>query len=375
MLPLEGTRIIDLTTVAMGPLASQWLGDFGADVIKVEGPGGDTTRSTGPAAEPWMAATFLGSNRNKRSVLLNLKKERDRAQLLTLVDTADVFMHNIRPQKLEGLGIAPHQLTSRNPRLVYASLNGFGKDGPYGGRPAYDDIIQGMSGCVDLMRRQTGTPQYYPTIVADKTTGLIAAMSILAGLYGRNATGRGTVIEIPMFECMAGFNLVEHLFGQVFRPARGAAGYPRVLSPNRRPYRTTDGTVCVLPYTDAHWRDFFHAAGRSELSHDPRFSSQKTRTENIDVLYQLLAEIVSGNSTEYWLEACERAGVPAAPVIPIEKLADDPHLVAVDFFSSLDDPVLGEIRLPGVPILFDGQRPPCRMPPRLGEHNAELFEH
>ena len=373
-LPLKGIRVIDLTTVAMGPLASQWLGDFGADVIKIEPPGGDSTRGTGPSIEPGMAAMFLSANRNKRSVVLDLMREEDRGALAELIDGADVFMHNVRPQKLAKLGIEPARLMKRNPQLIYAGLHGFGEAGPYGGRPAYDDIIQGLSGCADLMRRQTGEPLYFPTITADKTTGLIAAMAILAALTGRAASGRGSIVEVPMFECMAGFNLVEHLYGRHFAPPQGDTGYPRVLSRHRRPYRTRDGHICMMPYTDTQWRAFFEAAGAPDAAADPRFATISMRTTHIDALYALAAELLEGQDSAYWLEACERIGVPASPVLSLDELIDDPHLNAVGFFATLHDPVLGNIRMPGVPILFDGERPPVHMPPRLGEHSREILK-
>jgi crotonobetainyl-CoA:carnitine CoA-transferase CaiB-like acyl-CoA transferase len=373
MLPLKDIRVIDLTTVAMGPLASQWLGDFGADVIKIEAPGGDSTRQTGPSIEQGMAAMFLSSNRNKRSVVLDLKRPDDSAALARLIDGADVFMHNIRPQKLAKLGLDPEKLLERNPRLIYAGLHGFGEAGPYGGRPAYDDIIQGLSGGADLMLRQTGVPQYFPTIAADKTTGLIAAMAILAAITGRATSGCGAIVEIPMFECMAGFNLVEHLYGRQFIPPLGEMGYPRVLSRHRRPYQTRDGYICMLPYTDAHWRSFFAEAGAPEHTDDQRFVTINARTANIDALYELTASLVALESTEHWLGVCERAGIPASPVLSLEDLIDDPHLRDVGFFSTLHDPSLGDLLMPGVPVLFDGQRPPVRMPPRLGEHNDEIL--
>lgn len=373
MQPLAGIRVIDLTTVAMGPLASQWLGDLGADVIKIEAPGGDSTRHTGPSIGAGMAAMFLSANRNKRSVVLDLKRPEARDALARLVDGADVFMHNVRPQKLAKLGLEPERLTERNPRLIYAGLHGFGEAGPYGGRPAYDDIVQGLSGCADLMRRQTGEPQYFPTITADKTTGLIAAMAILAALSGRAASGRGSIVEVPMFECMVGFNLVEHLYGRQFDPPQGEMGYPRVLSRHRRPYRTSDGYVCMMPYTDAHWRAFFQEAGASEHATDPRFAGMAARTANIDQLYELAGDLIAKHSNSYWLAACERIGVPASPVLSLDDLLEDPHLDAVGFYAKLHDPVLGDLRMPGVPVLFDGQRPQVALPPRLGEHNHEVL--
>ena len=371
--PLAGIRVIDLTTVAMGPLASQWLGDLGADVIKVEAPGGDSTRQTGPSIEPGMAALFFSTNRNKRSIVLDLKSESGREALLTLVDGADVFMHNVRPQKLAKLGLAPDALQARNPRLVYAGLHGFGEAGPYGGRPAYDDIIQGLSGCADLMGRQHGEPGYFPAITADKTTGLIGAIAILAALTGRASSGRGSVVEIPMFECMTAFNLVEHLYGYQFDPPLAATGYPRALSRDRRPFKTLDGYICMMPYTDAHWRAFFHEAGADALIGDPRFGSISMRTAHIDALYERVSSLLLTKSSSDWLAACERLGIPAAPILSLEALLADPHLREVGFFSTLHDRAVGAVRMPGVPILFDGERPKITLPPRLGEHGRQIL--
>lgn len=374
--PLAGIRVIDLTTVAMGPLASQWLGDFGADVIKVEAPEGDSTRRTGPSIEQGMATLFFGVNRNKRSIVLDLKTESGRDALLTLIDSADVFMHNIRPQKLGKLGLGADALLARNPRLIYAGLHGFGEAGPYGGKPAYDDIIQGLSGCADLMGRQGGTPKYFPSVTADKTTGLIAAMAVLAAIVGRASSGKGSVVEIPMFECMAAFNFLEHLYGHQFDPPIASTGYPRALSPDRRPFKTADGYICMMPYTDAHWRDFFQEAGADEYLADSRFCSIATRTAHINELYELVSSLLLKRRSTDWLETCERLGIPAAPILSLEELLDDQHLAEVNFFNTLNDPVLGDVRMPGVPVLFDGQRPKVSLPPRLGEHSREiLLEH
>jgi crotonobetainyl-CoA:carnitine CoA-transferase CaiB-like acyl-CoA transferase len=374
MLPLSGVRVIDLTTVAMGPFASQWLGDLGADVIKVEAPGGDSTRHTGPARETNMASVFLGTNRNKRSIVLDIKEHTAQRALLALIDSCDIFMHNIRPQKLKNLGLEPDTLRERNPRLIYAGLHGFAESGPYGGKPAYDDIIQGLSGCADLVRRQTGAPGYFPTIVADKTTGLIAAIAILAALRGRDVTGRGSFVEIPMFESMVAFNLMEHLYGEHFDPPLAAAGYPRVMSPHRRPYETKDGYICMMPYTNAHWRAFFEEAGATHHTSDPRFADMSTRTTNIDALYGLAADYIRINSTAAWLDICNRRHIPAAPVLSLEELLSDPHLQATGFFKSITHPTTGSVRFTGVPVLFDGERPEIKPPPQLGEHTRAVLE-
>jgi crotonobetainyl-CoA:carnitine CoA-transferase CaiB-like acyl-CoA transferase len=321
-----------------------------------------------------MGAIFLGVNRGKRSVVLDLKQAHDRDALLRLVDDADVFMHSIRPQKLRALGLDPDTLRARNPRLVYAGLHGFGEDGPYGGMPAYDDIVQGMAGCAALMERQTGQPQYYPTIAADKTCAQVATHAILAALFARERTGQGCYVEVPMFEAMAAFNLVEHFYGHHFVPPRGDCGYPRVLAAHRRPYRTTDGHVCLMPYTDVHWRRFFEEAGMPEAAADPRFASIGQRTRHIDALYALSAQAIATRSTAQWLATCERLEIPAARMNELEDLERDPHLQATGFFRDHEDATLGHVRFPGSPVRIDRRALPARMPPRLGEHTEEVLK-
>ncbi|WP_432262113.1 CaiB/BaiF CoA transferase family protein [Cupriavidus sp. TMH.W2] len=379
MLPLAGIRVVDLSTVVMGPYASQWLADLGAEVIKVEPPEGDSTRRTGPATEPGMAAIFLGVNRSKRSVVLDLKQPAAQAALDRVLAGADVLMHSMRPQKLTALGLAPDAVRQRHPELVFVSLLGFAEDGPYGGRPAYDDIIQGLSGNAALMAAQTGDSRYFPTIAADKTSGLVAALSVCAALAGRarrDAGGRGgngTLVEVPMFESMVAFNLVEHFYGRHFEPPRGPSGYPRVLAPLRRPYRSADGHVCMMPYTDAHWRNFFHAAQRPELAADARFADIAARTRHIETLYELTGEIVQGQSTAHWIELCERLQIPVARINELDDLPADPHLAATGFFETVEDPAMGTLRFPGAPVRFDGQRAPLGTPPRLGEHTGDVL--
>lgn len=370
---LDGIRVLDLTSVVFGPYASQILADYGADVIKVEAPGGDSTRHTGPAQEPGLSAIFLGLNRNKRSIVLDLKQPAAREALLTLVDQADVLMHSMRPAKMAALGLDPAALCARNPRLVYAGLYGFGEGGAYDGRPAYDDIIQGLSGFADLVGRQTGAPRYLPTVAADKTCGLVAAHAILAALFQRARTGAGQQLEVPMFESMASFALVEHYYGRHLADAPGEAGYPRVLTPWRRPCQTADGHVCLTPYTDAHWRDFFNAAGRPDLAQDPRFADISARTRHIETLYELQAGIVAAHDTAYWLALCERLQIPAAPVNRLEDLETDPHLQSVDFFVPLESASGSRYRFPRNPVRLQQSHVPPAMPPRLGEHTRDVL--
>jgi crotonobetainyl-CoA:carnitine CoA-transferase CaiB-like acyl-CoA transferase len=375
MLPLEGVKVLDLGTVLMAPYAGQWLGDLGADVIKVEPPSGDSSRRTGPAAEPDMSALFLALNRNKRSVVLDLKTFEGRDALFRLADGADILLHNNRPQKMKALGLGPDALLARNPRLVYACLHGFGEAGPYGGRPAYDDVIQGMCGLADLMARQSGTPRYVPSLLADKLSGLTGVIAILAALSKRDRLGGGGYVEIPMFESMVAFTVLEHLYGHYFDPPMGDTVYPRAMTPDRRPFATADGFICALPYTDRHWSKLLQICGRPDLVSDPRFADIGARTRNIAEVYGELAGILVKRPTAEWLHILGELEIPCARVASIDDLLEDPHLRAVGFFTNLPQSGSRTMRLPGVPVLFDGKRPPVRRPPRLGEHTVEVLQN
>jgi crotonobetainyl-CoA:carnitine CoA-transferase CaiB-like acyl-CoA transferase len=372
--PLAGVRVIDLTSLVLGPYATQMLGDLGADIIKVEAPEGDTTRYTGPRCSADMASLFMGVNRNKRSIVLDLKHAPAREALLRLVDRADVFVHNIRPQKIDKLGLGAQALLARRPTLIYAGIHGWREDGPYGGRPAYDDIIQGLCGVAGLMDRLTGQPRYAPTIIADKTCGLMAAQAILAALYARERTGRGQFIEIPMFETMVAFLMVEHLHGRSFVPQRGEPGYARVLAPWRRPYRTADGYICMLAYTDAQWQRFWGALGRPEMMQDPRFADMAARSRHIDEVYRIAGEQLASRPTAEWIALFDSLEIPAGPVNSLDDVLDDPHLQAIGFFQHHRHPSEGEIVTPDVPVRFaDTPAGIDRLPPRLGEHGREIL--
>jgi crotonobetainyl-CoA:carnitine CoA-transferase CaiB-like acyl-CoA transferase len=372
--PLAGMRVLDLTSVVLGPYATQMLGDLGADIVKVEAPEGDTTRYTGPRRHEDMASLFMGINRNKRSIVLDLKQAAAQDALLRLVDTADVFVHNIRPQKLEPLGLSSDALLARNSRLIYAGIHGWREDGPYSGRPAYDDIIQGHCGIAALMEQLTGEPRYAPTILADKICGLMTSQAILAALYHRERTGRGQFIEIPMFETMVSFVMLEHLHGRTFVPEQGVLGYARVLAPWRRPYRTADGFVCVLPYTDAQWRRFWNEVGKPEMAADPRFATMAQRSRFIDELYGLAGEQLAGRTTGEWLRVFDKLEIPAGPVNSLDQVMDDPHLAAIGFLRRMQHPTEGELVMPDVPVRFaDSPASIDRLPPRLGEHGREIL--
>lgn len=370
---LGGVRILDLTSVVFGPYASQILADYGADVIKIEAPVGDSTRHTGPAQEPGLSAIFLGVNRNKRSIVLDLKQANAREALLRLVDQADVIMHSMRPVKMARLGLDPVTLCARNPRLIYAGLYGFGEGGSYDGLPAYDDIIQGLSGIADVMHRQTGAPGYMPTIAADKTCGLIAAHAILAALFQRERTGLGQQLEVPMFESMTSYLLVEHFYGRHLQDTPGPIGYPRVLTQWRRPYQTTDGYLCMMPYTDTHWRVFFNETGHPGYAEDARFCDISSRTRHIETLYEIAGGIVSQRDTAHWLALCARVEIPAAPINRLQDLENDPHLQSVNFFTSVQSDSGHRYRYTRNPVTMQRSQVAPQMAPTLGAHTREVL--
>lgn len=370
---LAGVRVLDLTSVVFGPYASQILADYGADVIKIEAPGGDSTRRTGPSQEDGLAAIFLGINRNKRSVVLDLKQADARDALLKMLDHADVLMHSMRPAKMARLGLDPQTLCARHPRLIYAGLYGFGEGGAYAGMPAYDDIVQGLAGVADITQRQGGTPRYLPTIAADKTCGLIGAHAILAALFQRERTGRGQQLEVPMFESMTSYLLVEHFYGRHLCDEPGPAGYPRALAPWRRPYQTADAHLCMMPYTDAHWQRFFNETGHPELAQDARFADIAARTRHIDELYERVGGIVIRHDNAYWLALCQRLEIPAAPVNRLEDLEQDPHLRSVDFFVPLQSAAGHRYQFVRNPVRLQHSHVPPTIPPRLGEHTRQVL--
>lgn len=371
--PLAGLKVIDLTTVVMGPYASQMLAEFGAEVIKIEAPAGDSTRQIGPAREAGMAALFLAVNRNKRSVVLDLKTASGREALLALVKQADVFMHNMRPDKLLALDLGPDRLRRVNQRLVYAELTGFASAGPYAGRPAYDDVIQGLSGLAAMMEMQTGEARYMPTTLADKVGSLVASSAIMAALLRRGVSGEGSTVEIPMFESVVSFGLVEHAQGTLFDPPASEIGYRRAIAPSRRPFDTLDGHVCVMPYSDVHWQSLLDALDDGETRRDPRFGTLSDRTLHIEALYARLASHLSALTTGHVLSLCQRLDIPCAPMNRLADLKTDPHLVAVDHFVRVEDDRMGTLIFPANPVTFDGWRSTPVVPPRLGADTQSVL--
>ena len=375
--PLSGVRVIDVTTVLMGPSATQMLGDLGADVIKVESPQGDSTRRIGPMSEKKLGPLFLGLNRNKRSIVLDLKQPQGRAALVRLAEGADVLAYNVRPQAMQRLGLGYEALATVNPRLIYAGMFGFSQRGRYAPQAAFDDLIQAACGLPFVVAEGTGDiPRYVPVTIADRSVGLYAFGVICAALYAREQTGRGQRVDIPMFETMVPYVLGDHLFGQTYLPAQGGFGYPRLLSPERRPYQTKDGFVCCLIYHDHHWGAFLKAIGKSELLEtDPRLATITTRTAHITELYALVADEMRTRTTAEWAELLRDADIPVFPAHTFDSLLEDPHLADIGFFGEMEHAGAGRIRTMAVPSEWSDTAPDTLNPaPRLGEHSAAILD-
>jgi crotonobetainyl-CoA:carnitine CoA-transferase CaiB-like acyl-CoA transferase len=373
--PLTGVRVADLTSVLLGPFATQIMGDMGADVIKIEGPEGDTTRDLGPRRSPGMASVYLNANRNKRSLCIDLKSNEGYAAFLKLLETIDVFVHNMRPSAIKRLKLTYEDVRAVNPKIIYCGAYGFSQDGPYADKPAYDDMIQGVSGIAATQSALMGRPGYMPTVIADKTTGLTVVYCVSMALFNRERTGAGQEIKIPMFETMVQFHMLEHLYGKNFKPPLGPAGYPRAISPKRHPYKTKDGMIGVLPYVDKQWKAFFDLAGKPELMKDPRFCNITARLDNIDEVYRVLGELVATRTSAEWLADLDAASIPAVPINTPDELLTDPHLEAVDFWQYMDHPTEGDLVFPGIPTEFsETPGSVSRHAPTLGEHNAEVLE-
>jgi len=372
--PLAGIRILDLTAVVLGPLATQILGDYGAEVIKVEGLEGDLMRPARPYLTPGLGATFLSVNRNKRSLAINLKTPEGSAAVLGLVPKVDVFIHNMRVPAIEKLGFGYERVSELNPSIVYCAATGFGQGGPHRDRPAFDDIIQAASGLVALNSEGGGQPAYTPTLIADKTVGLALVNAVLAALLHRARTGEGQYVEVPMLETMVSFMLAEHLGGLTFDPPVGNAGYQRILAGGRRPSPTADGFVSILPYTPAQWTGFFVGSGREDLAKRFRVDDRDELNGNLPGMYAELVAITPTRTTEEWMRFCDERDIPATPIYSIDKLPEHPHLVAVGLFKSAVHPVVGPIRYVEPPTLFSATPATVRRhAPALGEHTMEIL--
>ena len=384
--PLAGIRILDLTSVVNGAYGVQILADQGADVIKVEDPGsgrgdgGDIMRWAGhmPEGSPkGMGPIFLTINRNKRSILLDLKQESAKRALRRLIRQSDVIATSVRYEGMKRLGLSYEDVKAIKPDIIYAHAAGYGSEGPYGGEPAYDDLIQSASGCADILPRTDGnpTPRILPTLMADKVSGLFFSQAISAALVHKARTGEGQFVEVPMFECVTSFLLVEHLYDHTFQPPTGQWGYQRVINPNRKPFRTKDGWIGLLPYTDKQWDQFFDAAGFGEaVKSDPRFSDYATRAKHTVELYGMIEQAAATKTTQEWLDILKPLSIPVVKTNTLADLPDDPHLKAVGFFEEYEHPDVGRYRQMKPPVKFHGTPSNIRRhPPKLGEHTEEVM--
>lgn len=371
--PLAGIRVIDLTINVLGPVCTQILGDMGADVIKIEAPGGDYMRHLGPSRSDGMGVFFLNINRNKRSALLDLKQAEARTTLHRLIETADVFVHSMRPKAAERLGVDYQALSTKNPRLVYASAGGYRKDSSRRDWPAYDDVIQGASG-IAAMNKIDGEPRYFPTVICDKLCGYILASSIGIALYSRERTGAGQEVHVAMMDTMVGFNMIEHLWSGVLDEAEKGLGYSRMLTPHRRPYQTLDGYVSLLAVTNDQWQRLLTAVDRADLVGDPRFTEIGPRASNIDELYAIVVEQMKKRTTGDWIKRLDEAEIPNGVVNDFQDLLVDEYLAESRFFRRMQHPTEGRVVSMAVPVSFSKTAASIhRLAPRLGEHTEEIL--
>ena len=384
--PLKGVRIVDMTSVVFGAYATQMLGDLGADVIKIEFPagrrggGGDIMRWAGhpPEGAPEdLGPIYMTINRNKRSMLLDLREEKAARALRRLIATSDVFAASVRYDGLKRLGLDYEAVKAIRADIIYVHGAGYGSGGPYAGEPAYDDLVQSASGLADLLNRVDGdpAPRLIPTLVADKVSGLFMAQAVTAALFHRERTGEGQFVEVPMLECVTSFTLAEHFYGHVYDPPTGPWAYTRVANPQRKPFRTKDGYIGLLPYTDAQWDQFFAAAGWADtFGKDPRFADYKTRARHVRELYGLVEEVTPTRTTDEWLALLKPLHIPVVKMNRLDDLQADPHLAAVGLFERYEHPDAGSYVSLRPPVIYSATPANIRRhPPRLGEHTEELL--
>ncbi|MCP3911123.1 MAG: CoA transferase [Actinomycetia bacterium] len=371
---LAGIRVVDLTTVLMGPLATRMLADHGADVVRLEALAPQSSRHSPPSRNPGMNGFSLNLQRNKRSIALDLKHPDGAAAAADLAAGADVLVTNMRRSALERLGLDAETLRARQPSLIHCTANGFASGGPYSDRAAYDDVIQASSGLVNLFERVDGTPRLMPSVIADKICGITITQAVLAAVIHRLRTGEGQSIEVPMFETMVAFNLVEHHRGHTFEPPIGDIGYVRLLNPHRRPYEAADGWICLLPYTDRDFKHFFRFVGRPDLADDPRFSSHSNRLEHIQELYGFIGEVAGDHTVDEWLSFMEEHSIPASPVMDLGEIHDDPQVVATGLMPLAEHPTEGAYRQVNDSVSYDVSPTAIRShAPRLGQHTREIL--
>lgn len=369
---LSGIRIVDLTSVIMGPFATGQLGALGADIVKIEPPTGEAVRHIGPMKSPLMGAMFLNANRNKRSVCLDLKQPEAQHALQRIVAGADVVVHNMRRHAARKVGVDAPTLQAVNPRLIHCTAVGFAKEGEYADDAAYDDVVQALSGFAAVNANAKGEPRYIPQIAVDKISGLFIVEGVLAALLHRERTGEARAFEVTMLECAAHFLMMEHLQGQIYDPPIGPPGYARLMNPYRRPYPTKDGFVAVLPYIDKHWDKILPIIGREDVLKEDWFRTVTTRSAKVRELYQMVDEAMPSRTTEEWLKLFREADIPCGPVNTLETLFEDPHLKGSSFFVEHEHPTEGRLRVTRHPVDF-GPAQPDRPAPANGEHTREIL--
>ena len=371
---LHGVKVLDLTTMILGPVTGQYLGDMGADIIKVEPPEGDLTRYIGPERSHGMGSFYLNSNRNKRSVVLDIKKPAGHAVLNRMIEQSDVVLHSIRNASAEKLGLSYPALAERNPKIILCHVKGYSDHGAYAGLPAYDDVVQASSGLAMMQAVIAGEPRYVPSILADKVAAVHAAYAVVVALFHRERTGQGQQVDVPMMETMVAFNTIEHLWGAAFVPSLAPMGYLPVSTAARRPFKTQDGYLCVLPYTDAHWKRFCEVVGDPALTGDPRFSSHAARQRDQQGFWDEVGRQVQKRSTQHWIDALTVADVPFGRVNSFDDLLADPHLVSIGFWQTMEHPTEGPLRVSQPPMGFSASPAGVRrLAPRLGQDTDEVL--
>jgi crotonobetainyl-CoA:carnitine CoA-transferase CaiB-like acyl-CoA transferase len=375
--PLSGVRVVDLTTMISGPIATRMLADQGADVLKVEAPGlGDLTRHLG-SRRRGISAVFATSNRNKRSVVLDLKHTRGRELLDRLLADADVFVQNFRPGTAERMGIGEAALRRVRPDLVYVSISGFGETGPYAHKRVYDPVIQALSGLASIQKdRDTGRPRMVRTIVPDKLTAVTAAQAITAALFARERTGRGTHVRLAMLDATVAFLWPEGLAGLTWRGDETEGG--RYMLSQDLVYQTADGYITTGAVSDAEWRGLVKVLERPEWLEDPRFKTAGGRVSNAGERLELTQQVLRTRPSAEWLERLDAEGVPCAPVLAISEIPEHPQVVENELIVESEHPIAGPMRQPRSAALFDeglgdGAEGELAPAPTLGEHTDEVL--
>ncbi len=372
--PLSGIRVLDLTAVVLGPFATQILGDYGAEIIKVESPAGDLMRLNGVSLHRGMSSIFLTLNRNKRAIALDLQTPEGADVLRRLIPTVDVLVHNMRVEAIERLGFGYDAVAALNPKIVYCAATGFDEDGPHAGRPAFDDIIQAASGLASVASTGRAVPDYVPSLIADKTAGMAVVNAVLAALLHRERHGVGQYVEVPMLETIVAWVLTEHIGGMAFDPAPAPPGYARLLEGGRKPAPTSDGWIALLPYSAGHWRAFFNAAGRPEIGEELAHEDRHLRNQNNARLYAEMRETTKTRTTAEWMAICQDCDIPATPIYTLDQLIDHPQLQAVGLFETAQHPSEGAVRYVRPAVKFAATPAAIRShAPLHGQHSDEIL--